>query len=109
MMQLLTRRVPDEDKARQGIMIGIFLEGCRDIEGVKMAVTTRNPPYHLMPANMQGLTRLCQRCLDRNLRSRPKAPTVLKDPWFANFEAAEDVGIGPIEAQMGAAHPLATC
>merc|ERR1719408_56378 len=105
MMQLLTGRVPDEDKARQGVMIGIFLEGCRDIEGVKQAVNTRQPPFHLMPAQWPGVRQLCMRCLEKNLRQRPKAPTILKDPWFGLGAAAE---MTPIEQKLLPQHPMAT-
>merc|ERR1711907_86407 len=93
------------DKARQGIMIGIFLEGCRDMEGIKMAVTTRQPPFHLMPPQWPGLTQLTRRCLDKNLKARPSAPTVLKDPWFGNSATKTDT---PVEKAMMPAHPLAT-
>lgn len=104
MMQLLTHKIPDEDKARQGIMIGIFLEGCRDIDGVKMAVNTRQPPFALMPAQWPGLKQITMRCLEKNLRSRPKAPTVLKDPWFG-VAVEQDIAV---EKAMMPSHPMAT-
>jgi len=105
-MQLLTKRVPDEDKARQGIMIGIFLEGCRDIEGVKTAVNSRNPPFHLMPNQWPGVRQMAMRCLEKNLRLRPKAPTVLKDPWFGGSDPKKEAT--PVEKAMMPQHPMAT-
>merc|ERR1719247_1280456 len=82
MMQLLTHKIPDEEKAKRGIMIGIFVEGCRDMEDVKRSVNTRRPPFESMPRQWPGLKRLCELCLEKNVQRRPKAPAVLKDPWF---------------------------
>lgn len=107
MMQLLTRRIPEEEKARQGIMIGIFLEGCRSIEDIKVAVNHRQPPFNQMPQHWPGVRQLCMRCLDTNIRARPKAPTVLKDPWFGGAATATQKQT-PIEQAMNPMHALAT-
>merc|ERR1719183_1705763 len=45
------------------------------------------------------------RCLGKDMRSRPKAPAVLKDPWFATTVAAVET---PIEQAMQPTHALAT-
>jgi serine/threonine protein kinase len=105
MMQLMTNKVPDEALARQGKMIGIFLEGCTNIEDVKRVTNTRQPPFQLMPKQYPGLTQLCMRCLEKNPRSRPRAPVALKDPWFGQGEAPD---MTPVEQRMMPQHPMAT-
>lgn len=103
-VQLLLRKVPDEDKAKQGIMIGIFLEGCRSIEDVKNAVNSRQAPIHQLP--YPGLQQIVGRMLDKNMRTRVKAPVVLKDPWFGGGRAQQ---ASAVEKAMMPQHPLATC
>merc|ERR1712187_168217 len=49
----------------------IFVDGCRSVEEIGRAVRTRTPPFHLMPAAMQGLTRLVQKLLEKKLLRRP--------------------------------------
>lgn len=105
MMQLVIRRVPDEEQAMRGIMIGIFLEGCRSIEDIKMAMLTRQPPFQLINPAWPALRQLIMRCLGKDMRSRPKAPAVLKDPWFATTAAAVET---PIEQVMQPTHAMAT-
>lgn len=105
MFQLLTRTVPNEEKARKGNMIGLFLEGCRDLEDVKLAVNTRQPQFRRMPSQWPGLRTLTMRCLETNLRSRPKAPSVLKDAWFGGMTLDKTT---PTERSMSPSHPMAT-
>jgi serine/threonine protein kinase len=105
MMQLILKKVPDEDKAKMGILIGIFLDGCRSMEDIKMAVNSRQPPFHLMPPQWPGITPIVRSCLDKNYKKRPKAPVILKEPWFASYVAMTNT---PIEQAMKPAHQLAT-
>jgi serine/threonine protein kinase len=106
MMQLLTRKVPDEDlMAQTGRLIGVFLDGCQTMDDIKMAVNTRQPPFHLMPPQMSGLTQICRKCLDKNFKNRPKAPVVLKDPWFQSSVGQANI---PIEQAMNAASDFCT-
>jgi len=106
MMQLLTKMIPDEEQAKRGIMIGIFLEGCRNIDDVKMAVNSRQPPWHKMPAQWgQGLRGLIKRCLEKQVQARPTATTILKDPWFGTSKARKET---PVEQAMKPSHPMAT-
>lgn len=104
MVQLLTDNTPDEELAKRGILKGIFLSGCRTIPDIQRATATREPPFAQMPKNMKGLISLTRRLLDKNMRSRPKAPIVLKDPWFAGI-GVEDA---PVEARMQPENAMAT-
>merc|ERR1740117_2369976 len=105
MMQLLIRKVPDE--VTPGI--GIFLEGCRSLEDVIAAVNHRQlrRTFDQMPPQWPGIKQLCMRCLDKNMRTRAKAPTVLKDPWFGGAATASQKQT-PIEQAMNPMHGLAT-
>jgi len=107
MIQLLTGKIPNEEKARQGITIGIFLEGARRIDDIKSFTSNRQPPYNEMPPQWPGVKQLCMRCLDTSMRTRPKAPTVLKDPWFGGAATAAQKKT-PIEQAMNPTHALAT-
>jgi serine/threonine protein kinase len=104
MYQLMADMVPDDESAKKGApMIGLFLEGCTAIEHVAQAVNNRPVNWNRMPANMPGLKQLTMRALERNMRTRPKAPTLLKDPWFGNMVSSR----AP-EDSMLPQHPMAT-
>jgi serine/threonine protein kinase len=104
--QMMTDRTPNEALEKKGHpMCGLFLRGCTSLDDVKYAVNSRQPDYNAMPANMPGARRLTERLLDKNLRSRPKAPTALKDPWFGALAPANNQAI---EHCLQAANPLAT-
>jgi serine/threonine protein kinase len=105
MMQLLTHKVPDEDKAKLGILIGIFLDGCGTMDDIKTAVNSRVPPFHLMPPQWPGIKQICKTCLDKDFRNRKKAPVILKDPWFES--AIGQSGLA-IEKVMQPANQMAT-
>merc|ERR1712151_316298 len=60
----------------------IFRAGCNGMREIKHATLTRNPPLHLTPKQLRGLTSLVQRMLQKNMTQRPRAPCVLKDTWF---------------------------
>jgi serine/threonine protein kinase len=102
--QMLTDNIPNEAAAKAGApCIGLFLQGCSSLEDVKYSVNSRQPNFNAMPAHMPGVKSLTMRLLDKNLRSRPKAPIALKDPWFGAIAQK-----APVEAQMMPDHPLAT-
>merc|ERR1712176_671733 len=60
-----------------------FVEGCLTIQDIMQATKTRQPPFHLMPPAVPGLTKLLQACLQKQMQARLTAPQVLKDQWFA--------------------------
>jgi len=62
---------------------GIFIEGCITVEDMCQATRTREPPLHLMPLHMTGLTRLLRELLRKKMTRRPTTFCVLKDRWFA--------------------------
>jgi len=82
--QLITDMVPDDEAAKAGApMRGLFLSGCSTLEDVKRVVNTRQPQFQAIA--IPGLRTLCQRVLEKNMRSRPRAPAVLKDAWFGGM------------------------
>lgn len=113
-VQLLTDSVPDEELAKRGILKGVFLQGCRSLPEIQRATETREPPFAQMARNMPGdggLVSLCRRLLSKQLRARPKAPVVLKDPWFSEAGGLLSVPKPQKEApelRMMPDHPLAT-
>jgi serine/threonine protein kinase len=89
--QIMTDRTPNEALEKKGHpMCGLFLRGCTSLDDVKYAVNSRQPDYNAMPATMPGVRRLAERLLDKNLRTRVKAPTALKDPWFGTLFASKN-------------------
>jgi len=111
-VQLLTDNVPDEELAKRGILRGIFLQGCRSIPDIQRATSTREPPFAKMRVatsatstqGPKGLIALSRRLLDKNMRTRPKAPVVLKDPWFGDTAPQQQAP----EARLKPEHALAT-
>jgi len=82
--QLLTDQVPDDEAAKRGApMIGLFLQGANTLEDVQRFVNTRQPDFFRI--QMPGLRRICQRCLEKNMRNRPRAPALIKDAWFSGM------------------------
>mmetsp|Transcript_62176 Transcript_62176/g.96617 ORF Transcript_62176/g.96617 Transcript_62176/m.96617 type:complete len:628 (-) Transcript_62176:129-2012(-) len=82
--QLLTDQVPDDEAAKRGApMIGLFLNGATTLEDVQRFVNTRQPDFFRI--QMPGLRSICQRCLEKNMRNRPRAPALIKDNWFSGM------------------------
>lgn len=116
-VQLLTDNVPDEELAKRGILKGIFLQGCRSIPDIQRATSSREPPFMQMRVfnlatsrndQPKGLVALSRRLLDKNMRTRPKAPVVLKDPWFGDAALLGGQQQQAPEARMKPEHPIAT-
>lgn len=82
-VQLLANKVPDDTKA----LGGIFTEGCSNHEDVMVATKRRAAPLHLMSIGGPAITQWLAPCLEKALRSRPKAPQVLDSPWFLDNSA----------------------
>jgi len=62
---------------------GVFQEDCETMQEVFAATVTREPPWCRMPQECPGLIAVTRRMLDKSIQSRPRAPNVLTDPWFA--------------------------
>lgn len=68
---------------------GIFLEGISpvrkgvDPQNAYNTTLRREPPFHLMPSELQGLTTLLRRMLQKQIEYRLKAHEALTDPWLA--------------------------
>jgi len=84
MTQLVLGMVPNEKIGQP--MIGIFLQGCTTFDMVRTATLTRPAPTHQI--QYPGLGQLCAKCLTKQLQGRPKAPQVLRDPWFSGTSFA---------------------
>lgn len=76
--QLLTNSTPDAEAG----LPGVFSDGCRDMDDVQRATTDRQPPFEKL-AGASAILDWLRPCLEKNRRSRPKAPRVLQLPWFA--------------------------
>jgi serine/threonine protein kinase len=110
--QLLTDQVPDDEAAKRGApMIGLFLNGATTLEDVQRFVNTRQPDFFRI--QMPGLRRICQRCLEKNMRNRPRAPALIKDGWFSGMApgTAHFYNNSPATQALGQAYsaPVATC
>jgi serine/threonine protein kinase len=85
--QMMAGKIPDDEAAKRGApMIGLFLEGCNSLDDVRNLVNNKRPPVEMMRAS-PALQQMTLRMLEKNLRARPKAPAVLKDPWFASVSS----------------------
>lgn len=87
-MQVMTDKIPPTGARNINTPGGIFVEGCLTIQDIMQATRVRQPPFHLMPASVPGLTKLLQAMLTKQMQLRPTAPQVLKDPWFLEQDGA---------------------
>mmetsp|Transcript_67746 Transcript_67746/g.189066 ORF Transcript_67746/g.189066 Transcript_67746/m.189066 type:complete len:213 (-) Transcript_67746:75-713(-) len=83
MMQILLDKIPNTESPNKH---AIFREGCEGLKDIRRATQTREPPFHLMPQSMPGLTDVVQKTLEKNMSRRPRAPRVLQDTWFCMEE-----------------------
>jgi tRNA A-37 threonylcarbamoyl transferase component Bud32 len=103
--QMMSGKIPDDEAAKRGApMIGLFLEGCNSLDDVRNLVCNKRPPVQMMQAS-PALQQVTLRMLEKNFRARPKAPTIMKDPWFGSSYGSNTKNP---EAMMMAEHPLAT-
>lgn len=84
MIQMVLDKIPPLGARTNVTPGGIFIEGLVTIEDICQATRTREPPFHLMPASMQKLTRLLRELLAKRMTWRPTPSQVLKDPWFSS-------------------------
>merc|ERR1740123_2002246 len=75
MLQMIIDRVPNDKAPRQGI----FQEGCNSLDQIRIATQTRHPPTHAVP--FRGLGELCAKCLSKDVRTRPRAPSSRPPRW----------------------------
>jgi len=91
-------------------MIGLFLNGATTLEDVQRFVNTRQPDFFRI--QMPGLRSICQRCLEKNMRNRPRAPALIKDGWFSGMAlgTAHFYNSSPATQAFGQAYsaPVAT-
>jgi serine/threonine protein kinase len=76
--QLLADKTPNEEIQKGGL----FTEGAKTIEQVIYFVKTREPPWPLITRQFPGVMAWLPMMLRKELRSRPKAPILLQEPWF---------------------------
>jgi serine/threonine protein kinase len=101
-MQLLTDEVPMHN--RPGNRRGLFLEGCPDLAAIQRATLTREPPFHrLSEGPMPGVCAVVRGCLQKRMLLRPRAPQVLKEPWFQSGRPSH---LPPAAAAAAAASPV---
>jgi len=81
-MQVMVDKIPPTGPRSITTPGGIFVEGCMTIKDIMQATVTREPPFHLMPALVPGLTKLLKAMLSKQMQPRPTARAVLNDPWF---------------------------
>lgn len=82
-IQVMCDKIPPLGARTVATPGGIFVEGCLTIQDIMNATKTRQPPFHLMPPAVPGLTKLIRAMLTKQMQGRPTAPGVLKDEWFA--------------------------
>merc|ERR1712096_271374 len=76
--QILTDRTPSERTGKAGL----FTEGARSMDDIIEFTTYRQPPYHLISQQYPGVRSWLPVMLEKDLRNRPKAPTLLQEMWF---------------------------
>jgi serine/threonine protein kinase len=76
--QILADMTPSEKTGRGGL----FTEGAKSIDDVIEATMHRKPSYNLISRQYPGVRLWLQAMLEKKLKDRPKAPTLLQDPWF---------------------------
>lgn len=86
-MQVVIDKIPPTGARTISTPGGIFVEGCLTIQDIMQATKMREPPFHMMLATLPALTKLLKAMLSKQMQSRPTAPQVLKDPWFAAEQA----------------------
>jgi len=82
-MQVVTDKIPPTGARTVHTPGGIFVEGCLTIQDIMQATKTREPPYNLLASRLPGITKLTMALLSKQMKTRPTAPQVLKDAWFA--------------------------
>jgi len=70
---------------------GVFQEGCRTMKEVFDMTRTREPPWNRMPQQYPELISITRRMLDKRMQTRPRAPKLIQDPWFAVASASGGV------------------
>lgn len=89
--QVMADKIPPQGARTVATPGGIFVEGCLTIQDIMNATRQREPPWHLLPPTMPGLTQLLKPMLSKQMRNRPTAPKVLKDQWFATESEVKPV------------------
>lgn len=69
---------------------GVFQEGCRTMQEIFHKTRTFEPPWNRMQPSYPELIRITQQMLDKNMKTRPRAPKVIAEPWFT----ATSSGVG---------------
>mmetsp|Transcript_60008 Transcript_60008/g.139790 ORF Transcript_60008/g.139790 Transcript_60008/m.139790 type:complete len:711 (-) Transcript_60008:109-2241(-) len=87
-LQVVGDQVPITSTSGAWNTRGIFIEGCTTLREVMQATLAREPPFHLIPKEMPGLTALVRLLLQKQMALRPRAPQVLQDPWFCSDTGA---------------------
>jgi serine/threonine protein kinase len=64
------------------VQIGIFQEGCTNVQEIFVATRKREPPFHLMPPQFPLLKALVEKLLQKRRQHRPTAVQALRDPWL---------------------------
>jgi len=80
-MQIMIDKVPNGSNNK-----GIFIEGCRNLDGIFNATRTRVPPFFLMPREFPQLRDLVERLLKKQMSERLRATKVLRHKWFGKAE-----------------------
>jgi serine/threonine protein kinase len=64
------------------VQVGIFQEGCTNVQEIFVATRKREPPFHLMPPQFPLLKALVEKLLQKRRQHRPTAVQALRDPWL---------------------------
>merc|ERR1719456_993849 len=83
-MQMLLDWVPPHHNPPLAEVLpgGIFTKGVTTLQQTSWETKTREPPFDLMPWELQGLTKLTRSMLEKDMHRRPQAQQVLRDVWF---------------------------
>jgi len=96
MYQLMTDRVPDEERG----VLGFFQGGCNSVADLEEAVQTRAPQYNQMQIKDPMFVQLVQHCLAKARRDRMKAPQALHNPWLEAGSGIMDFDSGDKDALL---------
>jgi serine/threonine protein kinase len=111
--QMLTNSSPEDQKLKLPVKKGLFLVGCKTMDEVKSATSSRQPAFHVLPC-YPGLEQLSKGLLEKQLSKRLR-PLQALDTEFIRGPLAEEERRGtnnsppcPASPPLRSKHRMAT-